>query len=315
MLPQKNTEYDEMNKKVTIGLCVKNAARVLKIAFQSISIQDYPHEFLKLVIVDDGSSDNTLSLAMKFARETDIKTFVTSSKGEGLAATRQIAVDNAEGDYIVWLDDDLVLSKDFIREEVEFMERNSNIGAACGKEIVITPKTIAGILEYGSLTATHLQNPKNIGTGGSIFRLKALEIAGGFDTRIKGAGEDLDVSYRIRKSGWALSIVNSAVYSMKYPPATLRALWKKHFSYGYANHYLFHKNKEKGFVLEYFPPIALLLGFRNSYAISRLTNIKNGFVFAILHFIITVAKFDGFINSHLDGYGHADGKVKQSLGF
>lgn len=298
-----------MKINVTIGLCVKNAANIVKTAFDSISIQDYPHEFMKLVIVDNGSSDNTLPLALEFAQKTDIKTFVTSSKDKGLGETRQIAVDSAEGDYIVWVDDDLVLSKDFIRREVEFMERNSNIGAAQGRTI-ITSKTIAGIIEYGSLAAPYLQNQKTIGTGGSIFRLKALEIAGGFDIRIKGAGEDLDASYRIRKSGWALATINSAGYSVKYPPATLKDLWKKGFSYGYANHFLFHKHKQKGFVLEYFPPIALLLGFRNSYLISRLTNNnRNGFVFAILYSIITVAKFNGFINSHLDAYGHAVGKA------
>ncbi len=48
-----------MNAKVTIGLCVKNGAKVVKTAFDSISIQDYPHEFLKLVIIDEGSSDYT----------------------------------------------------------------------------------------------------------------------------------------------------------------------------------------------------------------------------------------------------------------
>src|SRR5208283_3842965 len=117
-----------------------------------ISIQDYPHEFLKLVIVDNGSSDNTLSLAIKFAQETDIKTFVTSSKGKGLGATRQIVVDNAEGDYVVWVDDDLVLTKDYVRNQVEFMEKNPNVGAARGANIQVTPQTtIITINEYSSL--------------------------------------------------------------------------------------------------------------------------------------------------------------------
>jgi glycosyltransferase involved in cell wall biosynthesis len=299
----------EMNTKVTIGLCVKDAAKVVKTAFHSISVQDYPHQLLKLVIVDDGSSDNTLALAMEFARETDIKTFVTSSKGKRLGATRQVAVDNAEGDYILWVDDDLMLSKDFIRNEVEFMERNPAIGAAQGAEIPAPPETIIGICEYGVLAAPHLRNPKAIGTGGSIFRLKALENAGGFDTRIKGAGEDLDISHRIRESGWTLATINSAKFRVKDPPSTLKALLRKHYWFGYANHFLFHKHKEKGFVLEYFPPITLLLGVRNSYLISRLTNTKNGFVFVILHSIITIAKYSGFIKSHIDAYGHALGKT------
>jgi len=300
-----------MKTKVTIGLCVKNAAKIVKTAFDSISVQDYPHEFLKLVIVDDGSSDNTLSLAMKFAQETDIKTFVTSSKGKGLGATRQIAVDNAEGDYIVWVDDDLVLSKDFIRNQVEFMEKNLNVGAAKGINIqVVPPATIISIAEYGSIPPRRLprsQNQKMFGTGGAIFRLKVLKSVGGFDIRIKGAGEDLDISTRVRKSGWALSYNYSARLYGKYPPATLKALWKRHFWYGYGNHFFFHRYKDQRLLMDYFPPFALWIGLMTSYMIYRVTNTKKVFVFAILHSFSMTAQYIGFIRAHLDGYGHANG--------
>jgi glycosyltransferase involved in cell wall biosynthesis len=296
-----------MKTKVTIGLCIKNAAGIMKTALDSVSIQDYPHELLKVVIVDDGSSDDSLSLAMEFAQQTDIKTFVTSSKGKGLGATRQIAVDNAEGDYILWVDDDLVLSKDFIRNEVEFMEKNPTVGAAEGRYVPIAPKTKIGIIEYGAIVAPNLGNPKRIGTGGSIFRLKALESAGGFDVRIQGTGEDLDVSRRIRESGWALATVSTARFSMKYPPATLKALWKKHYWYGYGNHFLFHKYRDQRMLLQYFPPFILLVELMFSYLIYRITNKKKVFVFVILHFISIIAQHRGFIRAHLDGYGHTKG--------
>ena len=293
-----------MNIKVTIGLCVKNAAKVVKTAFDSISIQDYPHEFLKLVIVDDVSSDDTLSLAIEFAQETDIKTLVTSSKGKGLGATRQIAVDNAEGDYIVWVDDDFVLSKDFIRNQVEFMEKNPNVGAAKGIDIKEVSKgPIINIANYDSLLPCS-SNPQKIGTGGSIFRLKALESVGGFDIRIKGAGEDIDVSCRIRESGWTLSTNNSAKIYKKCSPVTLKILWKKDFWYGYGNHFLFHKYTDKRLLMGYFPPLVLWVGLKFSYLIYRVTNIKKVFVFAIFYSFNMMANYVGFIRAHLDGYGH-----------
>ena len=296
-----------MNTKVTMGLCVKNGAKIVKTAFDSISIQDYPHEFLKLVIVDD-SSDNTLSLAMKFAQETDIKTFVTSSKGKGLGETRQIAVDNAEGDYIVWVDDDVALSKDFIRNQVEFMEKNPNVGAARGIFTQVAPQvTIIGVAGYGPLLYSRSQNPKTMSTAGAIFRLKALESAGGFDIQIKGAGEDIDISTRLRESGWALSTNNSARSYPKYPPATLKALWQKHFWYGYANHFLFHRYKNERWLMQYFPPLALWVGLKMSYSIYRITKMKKAFFFGILHSFNMIAECFGFIRAHLDGYGHANG--------
>ncbi len=296
-----------MNKKVTIGLCIKNAAKVVKTAFDSISIQDYPHEFMKLVIVDNGSSDNTLSLAMAFAQETDIETFVTSSKGKGLSATRQIVVDNAEGDYIVWVDDDLVLSKDFIRNHVTFMEKHSNVGAARGFGIQREfPATMITIADYVTLLARS-DNPKSIGTGGAIFRIEALKSVGGFDVQIRGAGEDQDVSIRLTRSGWTLATTNSAKLYSKYPPATLKDLWKKHFWYGYANHFLFHKYANRMLLIQYFPPYTFLGSLKLSYFIYRVTKTKKVFFFAITRSFYMLADYSGFVRAHLDGYGHSHG--------
>jgi glycosyltransferase involved in cell wall biosynthesis len=297
----------EMNIKVTIGLCVKNAANIVKTAFDSISIQDYPHELMKLVIVDDGSSDSTLSLAKKFAQETDIKSSVTSSKGKGLGASRQIVVDNAEGDYIVWVDDDFVLSKDFIRNHVEFMEKNPNVGAARGAPNQIpTRTTIVATLESIGLIALRRGpgNPKAIGAGGAIFRLKVIKKVGGFDAKIKGAGEDQDISHRIRESGWALENNNSAIVYQKFPPATPRDLWKRHFWYGYGNHLIFHKYKDRRLLLECFPPRALLGGFKTSLGVYRATHEKKAFLCGILYFFNSATESIGFIRAHLDGYGH-----------
>jgi glycosyltransferase involved in cell wall biosynthesis len=292
-----------MNPKVTIGLCAKNAAKIVRTAFDSISAQDYPHKSMKLVIVDNDSSDNTLSLAMEFAKGTDIPTFVTSNKNEGLGATRQMAVDNAVGDYIVWVDDDLVLRSDYIKNQVDFMEKNPNVGAAQGVYTEFSTRNVYGLdALYGLIPPQRSLN--YIGTGGSIFRLKALQEVGGFDVRIKGAGEDLDISRRIKEAGWALAHNNSATYYEKYSPATPNGLWKRNFGYGYANHFLFHKYGDQQFLTQYFPPFALYVGLKMSSVVYRLTNLKKAFVFFSLHSFNMISGGLGFTCAHLDGYGH-----------
>jgi glycosyltransferase involved in cell wall biosynthesis len=292
----------EMNARVTIGLCVKNGARVVKTAFDSISIQDYPHELLKLVIVDDCSSDNTLSLAMEFAQKTDIKTFVIRSKGEGLGAARQIAVDNAEGDYLLWVDDDLVLTTDYVKNQVKFMDENPNVGAAKGMHIAHSNESLIGILGFEDSAST--KSLKQIGTGGAIFRLKAIKKIHGFDNRIKGAGEDLDVSRRIREAGWTLASNSSARVNQKDPPRTVKALWKSHFGYGCGNHFLYHKFKDRSLLLAYYPPIALLGGVKDSCKIYSKLNKKKVFLIPLYSFFISIAVTFGFIQAHIDGYGH-----------
>lgn len=291
-----------MKAKVTIGLCIKNCAKIVKTAFDSISIQDFPHELMKLVIVDNGSCDNTLSLALDFAQKTDIPTFVTSSKGKGLAATRQIVVDTAEGDYVVWEDDDLVLAKDYVKKQIEFMEKNPSVGAARGHYDVSSDQGIFSVLNLISLIPS--PSLDQIGTGGAIFRLTALEKVRGFDNRIKGAGEDIDVSRRIAKSGWKLATVDSAKLYHKNPKETLTAFWRSQFGYGYGNHYIFHKHGDKQFIIQYFPPFTFLIGLKTSSILYRVTDLKKAFSYFVLYFLTKIAGSLGFARAHLDGYGH-----------
>ena len=294
-----------MNAKVTLGLCVKNGAEIVKTAFESISIQDYPHESLMLIIVDDGSSDNTLSLALEFAQETDIQTFVASNKGQGLAAARQMVVNNAEGEYLLWIDDDLVLLKDYVRMQVEFMKKEPNVGAARGLVRIVPRSTIIAESDsYYHMVPPVSADPKTIGTGGSIYRLKALEDVGGFDIRIKGAGEDIDVSRRIRESGWRLAVNKSAQVYQKHLPTTIKALWRRNYGYGYGNHFLFHKYEDQHFLMQYLPPYVLLVALKMTRTAYRATKMKKVFVFFTIHLLSMIMQSLGFARAHLAGYGH-----------
>jgi glycosyltransferase involved in cell wall biosynthesis len=291
----------EMITKLTLGLCVKNGAKVVETAFDSISIQDYPHELMKLIIVADGS-DNTLSLALEFAKQTDIQTSDFSSKGTGLGTSRQMVVDNAEGDYLVWVDDDIVLTKDFVRNQVEFMERNPAVGAAKCNYIRFLTKPLINIVNFAFLLPSKKLN--YIATAGAIFRLEALRSVGGFDVRIKGAGEDLDVSRRIKRSGWALAINDSVGFYQKHPPATLKDFWKKFFNFGYGSHFLFHIHNDRTIVSNFLPPLVLLSGLIISCRLYRVTHMKKVFFILILSSFIAIAQSLGFVRAHLDGYGH-----------
>ena len=292
-----------MSIKITIGVCVKNGEDKIKAAFNSIAIQDYPHSNLKVVIVDNGSTDGTLSLAKKFAEQIDIKTFVTSSKGKGLGETRQIVVCNAEGDYIVWVDDDLVLQKNFVRSQFEFMENRPHVGAA--KAVAVQPATtnIIGVIDNLNLVSSTLSNPETIGTGGSIFRLKALKQVGGFDTEVRGAGEDLDVSKRISAAGWLLATNKSAKLHKACPPKNINQLWRRNFWYGYGNHFLFQKYRDVRIPKEYLLPFFLWGGLKISCLIYRKNQDKKMLFFPSLYFFGEFAQIMGFILGNIQQYG------------
>lgn len=294
-----------MTEKVTVGLCLKHSGKIVQTALDSISKQDYPHEAIKLIIVDEdenGSSKNCLTF---FARNTDIKTTIFFVENKGLGASRQMVIDNAIGDYVVWVDDDFVLNTDFISQHVAFMERNPLIGAARAEELRLSAKTSVSLFETYLQILNKGNSSVTANMGGlEIFRLEAIKKVGGFDLKIKGAAEDRDISIRLINAGWQLSRNNKAKYHRKYPPATWNALWRKQFWYGYGNHFLYHKYQNRAFRWEFFFPIAFYIGFRDSLKIYKINHEKKVFFLGSYYLFRNFANFIGFFRADLDGYGH-----------
>jgi glycosyltransferase involved in cell wall biosynthesis len=293
-----------MVSKVTIGLCIKNSGKSVETALESIERQDFPHKNLTLIIVDeDEKNDHILTLLNEYANKVDITTKIYSVNNIGLGASRQLVVDSAEGEFLVWVDDDFVLNDNFISKHVEFMERNPKIAAGLAHELVKKPGVLSVVLFVNYTKILNELNEAGSPMGGfEIFRLRALRQIGGFDTRIKGAAEDRDVSIRLKTLGWILSKNDSANYYRKYLPRTWKSLWRKSFWYGYGLHFLFHKYSTERYRIELFFPATLWLGFKNSLKVYKAVNEKRVFLLPIYYFYINAGAFFGFFRADLDKY-------------
>ena len=292
-----------MDFKVTVGLCIKHSGKRVLTALDSISRQNYPHKAMKIVIVDEDEPNGVPPTLKNFFKKTDIKTSIVLVKNKGLGASRQIAIDNAEGDYIVWVDDDFVLKDDFVTKHVEFMEKNPLLAAATANETPIRT-TFLSLFEVYLITLSKM-NTETVPLGGfEIFRLKAINQIGGFDLKIRGASEDQDISIRLKNAGWKLAVNNAAEYYRRYRPATWKALWSKNFWYGYGRHFLYHKHKNQASRWELFFPVAFWTGFKQSLKLYKINHEKKVFLLAPFYFFMNAAGFVGFFCADLDGYGH-----------
>jgi len=122
-----------MRPKVTVGVCVRNCEGFVEEVIESIMNQDFPHELMEVIFVDDGSEDETLSIIKGHIPKMDMKVKVFHHEWKGLGYSRNVVVDNATGDFILWVDGDMVLSRDFVSGLVRFMEQNAKVGIAKGK--------------------------------------------------------------------------------------------------------------------------------------------------------------------------------------
>ncbi len=292
---------------VTIGLVVRNCEATVKDTIESIAHQDFPHELIEVVIIDDGCKDRTVPIAIDGLSRTKMSFKVFQTGGSGLGEARQIAVDNAKGKYVLWVDGDLTLARDHTRKQIEFMESHPDVGKARGKWMLPERTSLVSsiesmrLLDYESKhTDNKFRGSQLVGIGGSICRLEAIRQAGGFDPKIKGAGEDVDIAAKMLKSGWSLRFSEAKFYH-KFEQ-TWKDLWQQYFWYGYGAHYVNHKHKGLLSVWARTPPAAFCSGLLQSFAAYRFTQCKASFLLPFQKAFKQTAWCLGFIKGHLRNY-------------
>ena len=293
-----------MTPKVTIGVCVRNCEASVKEAIVSVLDQDFPHELMEIIFVDDGSEDETLRVILDSVSRLDMRVKIFHGKWQGLGPARNVVVDNALGDYIIWVDDDMILPKDHMRKQVEFMEQNPKVGIAKAKYGMCPEEKFVATLEnIAYMTADSKYGGKAIsrlpGTGGSIFRLEAIRQVGGFDDHITGVGEDIEAAYRVREAGWLIYIGTQAVF-YEGRRKTWKGLWDKYFWYGRSIFGVYCRNRNIFSLHKMVPPAGLLTGFLYALVAYKLTRRKVVFLLP-LHFAFKMtAWYLGFARSQID---------------
>ncbi|MFM7016782.1 MAG: glycosyltransferase family 2 protein [Bacteroidota bacterium] len=108
-----------MNSLVSVVIPAYNASGFIVKTMQSILNQSYSD--IELIIVNDGSTDNTLN-AIQSINDSRIRIF--SRDNHGVSLSRNFGLQHALGKYIVFFDADDIMLPDFIQLRVRFLEKN-----------------------------------------------------------------------------------------------------------------------------------------------------------------------------------------------
>ena len=283
---------------VTIGLCVKNAEETIRYAIESLIIQDYPQGALEILIVDGRSEDRTLNIVKSSMAMTNIRTRIYSDEGKGLGAARQIVLDKSSGKYIVYIGSDVVLPRDFLRKQLDFIERNRNVGASIPRsEYAKSEGNIVADVQSLLLSST-----KNI-SNGTLFRKRALDEINGFDAQIKGASEDRDVILRLKLAGWK-AVENPLATYCQIRDESLEDVYLRGFWYGYGDHFTHHKHRSAIKIPYWLPPTYVLWGIKISFRAHDKYREKKSFLIPLLCLFSSIGWCLGFVKAHMVKYGH-----------
>jgi GT2 family glycosyltransferase len=219
-----------MSKKVTISLVVHNGAKFLPECLKCIEEQTYRN--FDLYIVDNNSTDNSIAIIKKRFPECKI---IAQKQNLGFGKAHNLIIDEANSEYILILNQDVFLDKNYLETCVEFMINSPDVGSVSGKILKIywknkelteweksdkidscglTIKKSHAASNYlsGSLSGSYLKSKEVFGLSATaaLYRKEALEDVA-IDTAIKYEyfdedffmyQEDIDLAYRLRWNGW-----------------------------------------------------------------------------------------------------------------
>jgi len=164
----------------------------------------------EIILADDDSEDNSISFAKKLQKKYSKLKIISHKKNLGFGENSNFAVNQAKGDLIVMLNNDIIPHPKFITHSLKHFSDPKVFGvgfAELGHENWARFFWSEGYLQHepgtNHINKTHISGW--VSGGSSIIRKSLFQKLGGFDPIYKPFyGEDLDLGYRAWKSGYTL---------------------------------------------------------------------------------------------------------------
>lgn len=313
---KKKLQRKEFSKKISVLIPAFNEERVLGKTLKSILASNFKN--FEVVVIDDGSTDKTLTVARKFQKDPRVKVFHKPNGGKFSALN--FGLEKITSSVYVALDADTQITKEAIGNLVRFFSQRQ-IAAVAGNVRVGNRKSLLGILqsiEYTmnlnlerngySLINSVLVVPGALGA----WRTKAVKEVGGYSGST--LTEDAELTIRLLKKGYKVVYDKDSIAYTEAPKGTDElAKQRIRWTFGVLQTFFHHKNlmfnPHRGFLgLIVLPftvfvqiPIMILTPFMDLFAIYAFFFISSELVLVYLVLYLATRLALGMVAFVLEG--------------
>lgn len=217
---------------VSVVVLNYNGLRYLRNLFESLGETDYPKDQLEIIMGDNASTDNSTRYTEENFPFVKVLRF---DKNYGFCKGNNLCVKEARGQYVVFLNTDTCVTKNWLRNLVSSVISESNVVSAGSK--LLKPYEVNGkrIIDYAGGKLTHeinfyeghfeyddekysLQKNTGFGCGAAVIVDKKFFVdIGGFDEYYFGGGEEVELGLRAWQYGFKILYVpSSIIYHLRY---------------------------------------------------------------------------------------------------
>ena len=185
--------------KVTLYIPCFNAEKYIKFCLEAVLKQSYPIE--EILIIDDASTDKTTELVSQFPVK-----LIRHPVNKGLASVRNTAIKNAKANFLASLDADCVPERDWLQKLMRnFSSKVAGVGGRLLESYADSSmdmwRAVHMKQEWGGERSSFVSF---LYGSNSVFKKENLRRLGGYKERYSNNYEDVDISQRIKKKGYAL---------------------------------------------------------------------------------------------------------------
>jgi glycosyltransferase involved in cell wall biosynthesis len=210
------------NPLVSVIMPAYNAAEHIAEAIESVLIQNYKN--FELLIINDGSTDNTEEVVLGFKDER-IRYF--RQENRGLAATHNVGIKKSRGEFIIKLDSDDMMMPDFIARHLQEFENHSDTDLVyCDDCLINEDSKPIRVIERPEYTDRKMLIRDLFRCGFPVvpfrtcIRRSVFDKIGFFDENLRMA-EDYDMMRRFVKMGLKIQHLPGALYLRRMTPDSL----------------------------------------------------------------------------------------------
>ena len=233
-------------KDISVIIPTKNRQHILPLCLQPVLEQTIPSQSYEVIVIDDGSRDETARLIKEFQRRyPQLRYLYQQSRGK--SAARNLGIQQSQAPLLALLDDDCIVEADWLEEFIRLARNNQEKVVFQGRMVNYSQGNIYGetwqfafskFVDYALAGKQAGYIDFMGGTNVSLER-SAFQLCGDYDTSLE-CREDEDLRMRLQKLGYRIKYEPQIIVKHYYRQNFI-AFTRQHFNYGRYQYLLFRK--------------------------------------------------------------------------